>query len=290
MSHGGAAPVVCTLFICGLLAVGCVGQEPRSTSVGGSDQAGLDEDSLSDRIAAAAVVDLSYPFDEQTIYWPTAGRFELIRESAGYTDAGYFYAANRFAAAEHGGTHLDSPIHFFEGGDTTDEIPLSKLIGKGVVVDVSDLCADNPDFQITIDDLERWEEEHHRALTGSLVLLKTGWGRFWPHRETYLGTAETGEAAVPKLHFPGLAPEAAEWLTEERSILAVGIDTASIDFGQSRLFGSHVALFKHNTPVFENVANLNRLPPFGFILVALPMKIGGGSGGPLRIVALIDRQ
>jgi len=290
MSDCGAEPILFTLFICGLLAVGCVSQEHSSMSASGSDRAGVAEGSLSDRIAAAAVVDLSYPFDEQTIYWPTAGRFELIQESAGYTDAGYFYAANRFAAAEHGGTHLDSPIHFFEGGDTTDEIPLSKLIGEGVVVDVSDMCADNPDFQVSIDDLKRWEEEHDRVLTGTLVLLKTGWGRFWPHRETYLGTAELGEAAVPKLQFPGLAPEAAAWLTEQRSILAVGIDTASIDFGQSRLFGSHVALFKHNTPVFENVANMNRLPPFGFTLVALPMKIGGGSGGPLRIVALIDHQ
>jgi kynurenine formamidase len=238
-------------------------------------------------LARARWVDLTYAFDEQTIYWPTASSFELIRGHAGQTEAGYYYAANDFSAAEHGGTHLDSPIHFYESGMPADEIPLRRLIGEGVVIDVSERCAAAPDYQISVDDLRGWEEAQGRELTDTLVLLRTGWGGRWPERERYLGTAEFGDEAVAKLHFPGLHPEAARWLAEERSVRAVGIDTASIDYGQSKLFASHVALFEHDIPVFENVASLDALPDQGFTVVALPMKIRGGSGGPLRIVALL---
>ena len=118
-------------------------------------------------------------------------------------------------------------------------------------------------------------------------MLRTGFGKYYPDRKNYLGTDERGAAAVPKLHFPGLDPAAAKWLTEHRSIHAIGLDTASIDRGQSTLFESHRTLFEHNVPAFENVANLDRLPVKGFTVIALPMKIGGGSGGPLRIVAVL---
>ncbi|MCM3900094.1 MAG: cyclase family protein, partial [Pyrinomonadaceae bacterium] len=104
----------------------------------------------------------------------------------------------------------------------------------------------------------------------------------------YLGTEERGAEAVAKLHFPGLHPDAARWLAANRSIKAIGLDTASIDFGQSTLFESHRILFDKNIPAFENVANLDRLPPKGFSVIALPMKIKGGSGGPLRIVAILN--
>lgn len=243
--------------------------------------------SMEESLVDAEWIDLTHPFDEETIYWPTASGFELHRGPAGQTEAGFYYAANQFAAAEHGGTHIDSPIHFFETGATVDEIPLRRLIGEGVVVDVSEKCAEDPDYQILAEDLLAWEEKHGRTLDDTLILLRTGWGRFWPDRERYLGTADLGDEAVAKLRFPGLHPDAARWLVDQRSIRAIGLDTASIDFGQSTLFESHVALFEHDVPVFENVASLEALPEEGFYLVALPMKIGGGSGGPLRIVALV---
>lgn len=242
---------------------------------------------LDARLAGAEWVDLTHSFDEQTIYWPTASGFELQRGPAGYTDKGFYYVANGFAAAEHGGTHIDSPIHFFEDGDTVDEIPLRRLIGAAVVVDVSARCLGNPDYQISVADLTRWEKEQEHDLSDKLVLLRTGWGAYWPDRGRYLGTAELGAGAVARLHFPGLHPAAARWLVEHRAVRAVGIDTASIDFGQSQLFESHVALFAHGVPVFENVANLDTLAAHGFLVIALPMKIGGGSGGPLRIVAML---
>lgn len=235
-------------------------------------------------------VDLTHSFDEQTIYWPTEKGFELERGPAGITPNGYYYSANRFCSAEHGGTHIDAPIHFFEGRNTLDAIPLRQLMGRGALIDASVQCAKDANHQITIDDLVRWENKHSQRLDEAIVLLRTGFGAFWPNSAKYLGTEDRGPLAVAKLHFPGLHPEAAKWLAQNRSVKAVGIDTASIDFGQSTHFQSHVTLFERNIPALENVAHLERLPETGFTVLALPMKIRGGSGGPVRIVALLDSK
>ncbi|HEX5103854.1 MAG TPA: cyclase family protein [Pirellulaceae bacterium] len=238
-------------------------------------------------LASGRFVDLSHPFDETTIYWPTEAGFVLERGNNGVTPKGYYYAANRFRAAEHGGTHIDAPVHFSEGGHTVDQIELSRLIGEAVVIDVSAKCEQDRDYLIGVADLRAWEEEHHRQLVDVIVLLRTGWAKRWPDRKSYLGTEARGPDAVAELHFPGLAPEAARWLVENRAPKAVGIDTASIDYGQSTHFQTHVTLCEHNVPGFENVANLDELPAEGVLVMALPMKIAGGSGGPLRIVACV---
>lgn len=238
-------------------------------------------------LAARRVVDLSHPFDEQTIYWPTAEGFRLRVDSKGRTAGGFHYEANSFSTAEHGGTHLDAPIHFAEGRRTVDEIPLEQLIGPGIVVDVREACARDRDHLVTTTELEAFEREHGRIPEGAIVLLRTGFGRFWPDREQYMGTAERGTQAVAKLRFPGLDPEAARWLVRERAIGAVGLDTPSIDRGRSTTFETHQVLATANVPALENVANLELLPPAGFEVVALPMKIRGGSGGPVRIAALL---
>jgi kynurenine formamidase len=230
-------------------------------------------------------IDLTHPFDERTIYWPTERGFAFEQGANGPTSKGYYYAANRFASAEHGGTHLDAPRHFSATGRTTDEIPLDRLVGEAVVVDVSRRCAADPLYEVTADDLVAWEAAHHRQLVDVIVLIRTGWASRWPDRTAYLGTAATGPAAVAALKFPGLAPTAARWLADHRRVRAIGIDTASIDHGPSTHFGAHVALCGGNIPVFENVAALDRLPDTGAFVAALPMKIAGGSGGPLRIVA-----
>lgn len=233
------------------------------------------------------IIDLTHTFDRDTVYWPTEAGFKLIREKAGITEKGYYYAANRFVAAEHGGTHIDAPIHFSQTGKTVDQIPLERLVGEAVIVDVARSCAEDPDYQVGVGDLRRWETDHKRQLIDVIVLLKTGYGRHWRDRERYLGTDKMGPEAVADLHFPGLDPVAARWLVEQRAIKAIGIDTASIDHGQSQDFGSHVTLFKHGVPAFENVANLDELPTEGATVFALPMKIGGGSGAPLRIIAMV---
>ncbi len=234
------------------------------------------------------LIDLTHPFDEQTIFWPTEEGFSLERVSRGITPRGYFYSANRFHMAEHGGTHLDAPIHFYRNKETVDGISLERLIGPGVVIDVRSQCRQNPDYQIGIDDFQAWEKRFRSRLDDVIILLDTGFGRYWPDRARYLGTEETGPAALAKLHFPGLHPKAARWLVEHRSIKAIGLDTASIDYGQSKEFKAHVTLAKHSIPIFENVARISELPPRDFTIVALPMKIKDGSGGPLRIVAWLD--
>ena len=231
------------------------------------------------------LVDLTYTFNDSTIFWPTAEPFKLHRGSEGMTDKGYFYSAHRISLAEHGGTHIDAPHHFWKPGKTVDELAISRFMGPAIVIDVSDSALANPDYQITVEDLKAWEQQHGRIPDGSIVLLKTGYGRFWPNKKKYLGTAERGAQAVSKLHFPGLHPQAAQWIATKRDIKMIGLDTASIDYGQSTHFKSHINLLKHGIPALENVANVDKLPPSGFTVTALPMKIEGGSGGPVRIIA-----
>jgi kynurenine formamidase len=238
-------------------------------------------------LASARVVDLSHSFNAATVYWPTEQDFRREVTAEGMTDRGYYYASGTITTPEHGGTHLDAPIHFAEGAHTSDRIPLERLIGPAAVVDVSGPAAEDADYRITVADLESWEAEHGRIPDGAIVLFRTGFDAYWGDRARYMGTAERGADAVALLHFPGLHPDAAEWLVRQRAVDAVGIDTPSIDYGQSQAFRSHRILFAENVPAFENVANLDRLPPTGSLVVALPMKIEGGSGGPLRIVAFL---
>lgn len=232
------------------------------------------------------IIDLTHTFSEESVYWVTAKEFQLEEVAKGSTGNGYYYSANNFSTAEHGGTHIDAPIHFAENKQTVDQIPLENLIGTGVKIDVSAKALKNPDYLISIEDLKNWESEHSEIPSQSIVLLYTGYGKYYPNAKKYLGTDERGPNAVKKLHFPGLSPEAASWLIKNRNIKAVGLDTASIDYGQSTNFATHVALMTQNVPAFENVANLEKLPATGFQVIALPMKIKGGSGGPLRIIAI----
>lgn len=231
-------------------------------------------------------VDLTHDFAEDAIYWPTARPFRKETVFEGLTQGGFYYTAYDFATAEHGGTHMDAPIHFAAGRHTADQVPLQRLTGPAVVIDVSAAASRDADHLVSVADLETWEATHGVIASGVIVLLRTGYSKFWPDPGRYLGTTERGAQAVPLLHFPGISAEAARWLTTRR-VAAVGIDTASVDHGQSQDFMAHRILYEANIPGFENVAGLERLPPSGAWVVALPMKIRGGSGAPLRIVAFV---
>jgi kynurenine formamidase len=191
--------------------------------------------------------------------------------------------------AEHGGTHIDAPIHFSNSGQTLDQVPIEHLVGAGVRIDVTAQCARDRDYRISIQDFERWESAHGRIQNRAIVLLDTGFARYWPARQQYLGTELRGQEGIQALHFPGLHPEAAAWLVRERQVKAVGIDTASIDYGQSSKFETHVALLSQNVPVFESLSDLRDLPHRGFDVIALPMKIAGGTGGPLRVISVLPQ-
>jgi kynurenine formamidase len=238
---------------------------------------------------SSRIVDLTHPFNAETVYWPTSpSTFQLERLSDGHTDGGYFYSANAFCSPEHGGTHLDAPIHFAEGGHTTEQIPFDRLIGPAVVIDVSTSAAENPDYRLTRDDVLRFEQAHGAIPRGAIVLLRTGWSRFWPDHRAYLGDDTPGDAS--RLHFPSYGEDAARLLVTDREVAALGVDVASIDYGQSRDFIVHRIAAASNVPGFENLTNLDELPATGAVVIALPMKIEGGSGGPLRAVAIVPAQ
>jgi len=206
-------------------------------------------------------VDLTHPFDETTIYWPTNKTFHLESVFAGRTDKGYWYESNDITASEHGGTHLDAPAHFAEGRWHIDDIPLESLIAPGVVIDIRDRVTNNPDTRILPEDILNWEKIHGRIAQGSIVLILTGWEVFWPNKKLYLGTDKPGDVA--NLHFPGFSKEAAELLSHERKVVAVGLDTPSLDYGQSKDFPAHQVFGAANIPGFENVCQLAKLPPKG---------------------------
>jgi kynurenine formamidase len=265
-----------------VLAAGC-NQDPstRPADAGGPTGAAL--------FPRGTLVDLSHVFDRTTVFWPTAESFRLDKVADGVTPDGYYYAANNFATSEHGGTHLDAPVHFSQGGQSVEQVPLERLFGEAYVVDVGEQSNQDPDHQVSVDDIQRAEAAQGPIPADAIVLLRSGFSRRWPDAKRYLGTAERGDGAVRLLHFPGLHPDAARWLVANRTIKAIGIDTASIDYGQSTLFGSHRVLYERNIPAFENLTALERLPARGAYIVALPMKIGGGSGAPLRAVAIVPR-
>lgn len=233
------------------------------------------------------LVDLTYPYDETTVYWPTSEPFHWKKDAWGVSEAGYWYASASYCTSEHGGTHLDSPIHFAEGRWTAHEIPVSRFVGPAAVIDISEACARQRDYRMAVDDMEAWEARHGKISEGDIVLVRSGWGKFWPDRKQYLGSDKRGDAS--ELSFPGIGREAAELLAE-RKISGIGIDTASIDYGRSRDFIAHQVLNDANIYALEMVANLESLPETGATVIALPMKIWGGTGGPVRIIAVLPSE
>ncbi len=241
---------------------------------------------LAQALMSATWIDLSHDFDEDAVYWPTNVPFKKDTSFYGINDKGFFYASFIFTAEEHGGTHFDAPLHFNGDGKTVEQIPLEQLMGPGVVVDVSEKALANRDYLISAEDLLAWENLYGQIPDGAILLLHTGYAQFWPDPLTYTGTTLKGPEAVAHLRFPGLSPEAAQWLVDNRDISAVGLDTPSIDYGQSTEFMAHRILLGHQLTVYENLNKLDQLPPSGSFIIALPMKIKGGSGAPLRIIAM----
>jgi kynurenine formamidase/SAM-dependent methyltransferase len=231
------------------------------------------------------VLDLTYSFSKDTVYWPTGESFERKDVFRGKTDAGFFYAAGQIAAAEHGGTHMDAPSHFAEKGHAAEDVSPSSLVGPAWILDVREECAKDPDHLVSVDDFMKQTKP---MPPGAIVLVLTGWGRYWPHKRAYLGDDRPGKA--DELRFPGIDPKLAAALAA-RHVRAVGIDTASIDRGSSKVFESHQIFAAQDIPTFENVANLDALL---FVddawIVASPMKIENGTGAPLRLYALAPRE
>lgn len=239
-------------------------------------------------LAAAELIDLTHTFDETTLYWPNSPtRFQHKVLNFGHTEDGWFYSAFSFCSPEHGGTHLDAPIHFHAEGETADQVALENLIAPAAVIDISEKAAADPDYRLTREDVEAFEAAHGQISEGTIVLLRTDWSKRWPDAKAYLGDDRPGR--TDRLHFPSYGEEAARLLIEERGVRVLGVDTASIDYGQSRDFIVHQIAGGHDVSGLENLTNLASLPPKGALVLALPMKIGGGSGGPARVAAIVPQ-
>jgi len=240
-------------------------------------------------LAGLRMVDLGHAYGEETLYWPSrpAAQFELERLSYGETPGGYFYAANRFCAPEHGGTHLDAPVHFARDGMTTDQLALTQLIAPAIRIDVREQTTKDRSYRLQPEDISRFEQKWGVIRPGTIVLLQTGWSKYWPDRKAYFGSESAEDASG--LEFPSYGEEAARILVKDRGVALLGVDTASIDFGRSRDFVVHRIAAAANVGGLENLTNLEQLPETGFHVIALPMKIRGGSGGPVRVVALLPR-
>jgi kynurenine formamidase len=238
------------------------------------------------QIDPAKIVDLTHTFDASTIYWPGEETgFTHEYEKKGMTPGHYFYSSAKYAAPEHGGTHADAPIHFNEHGMTADQVPLADCIGPAAVIDFSARAAKNRDATLSVADVKSYEVEYGPIPDGAIVVARSGWGKYWPDKANYLGTAKPGDVAG--LHFPGYSPEAVEYLLKNRHVNAIAIDTASMDPGTSKNFPVHQLWLGANKPGFENLANADKLPPKGATIFCIPMKIGAGTGGPARIFALV---
>jgi len=243
------------------------------------------------QVGKERILDMTYPFDEKTIYWPTAKPFVLNKVSWGVSPGGWWYASNEFSASEHGGTHADAPIHFAANGRTIDQIPLEEWIGPAVKVDVVQKCSRNRDYLLSVEDLETWEDKHGRIPDGAWVIMYTGIGtKAYPDKEKVLGTEKTGEAAIPELSFPGFSPQAVGFLLKQRNIKGIAIDTPSIDYGKSRDFKVHQILFAADKLALENIANLDKLPAVGATLYVNPMLIRYGTGAPARVFAVFREK
>lgn len=261
LSRAAAAALVgCAAAACSVWVETPDDRRGASAHLGGEAPGPLDLEGYS-------LVDLTHAFGDETVYWPT--------DTAGFA----------LATAEHGGTHIDAPIHFLEGGPDVASIPLEKVIGPAVVIDVTAQAAEDADYRLTVAAVEAHEAVHGRIEPGSIVLLRTGWSARWPDARSYLGDDTPGDAS--QLHFPSYGEAAARLLVEERGAAALGVDVASIDYGASTDFIVHRIVAAANAPGLENLTNLDLLPPRGATVIALPMKISGGSGAPLRAIAIV---
>ncbi len=236
------------------------------------------------------IIDMTYPFSEETIYWPTDKPFTPRVVFRGRTDGGYWYASNEYAASEHGGTHVDAPIHFNEQGRSIGQIPLQEWIGPAAKIDVTAKVLANRDYQLLVEDILAWEKKHGMIPAGAWVVMQSGIdGRFYPDKKGVLATEKSGKAAVAELSFPGFSPEVVSYLLENRTITGIAIDTPSIDPGSSKDFQVHQRLCKAQKLALENIANLDKLPESGAMLYVIPMLIKNGTGAPARVFARLPQ-
>jgi len=268
MSSGFRAMVGCTGLLC-VLAAG-YGQ----TSSSGPSLEGIAS-------GKTRVIDLSYAISDKLVPWPGDAKAFEAKTNATVEKNGYF--TRSFWMLEHYGTHMDAPAHFPPGTITLDQIAVEKFFGPAVVLDATKEAGLDPDYQLSIKKIAEWEQKHGKIPAGAIVVLRTGWSSRWPDVARYRNQDVNG-----KMHFPGYSVEAAKVLLD-RKVSGLGCDTLSIDPGNSPDFPVHHLVLGAGVYQLENLADLSGLPEAGGFLIAAPIKLEGGSGGPVRVLALLAK-
>ncbi|KAK3576185.1 hypothetical protein CHS0354_001204 [Potamilus streckersoni] len=234
------------------------------------------------------VIDMTHTLSPSTVYWPGSPAYNFTQLFRGITQPyGFWYESNFFGTPEHGGTHLDAPAHFAQDGWHLHQIPMDKLAGPGIIINIKDKAANDSDYQVNVDDLMNWESKYGRIPNGSVVLMNSGWALHYPNKTLVFGSSTPNDPS--SFHFPGFHENAANWLINERSVNVIGVDTPSTDYGQSKNFSTHQVLGKTNVPGLENVANLDMVPEDGSARVYVAaLKLHDGSGGPARVFATVE--
>jgi len=237
------------------------------------------------RSGGIEVLDLTHPLDEGSPYWPEGQAASPFHASvvATFDRNGYF--ARLITMPEHFGTHMDAPAHFDPKGLTVDSIPLQNLLAPAVVIDVTREVEADQDYRVRREDLVKWEGQHGKIPAGAVVLVRTGWGARWPSQKRYMNQDAQGV-----LHFPGLSVDVAQYLLDSAHPVAIGIDTASIDYGPSKNFEVHHLTMSAGLYHLENLMHLGALPARGAYVIALPLPFAGGSGSPARVLALVPKS
>ena len=241
------------------------------------------------------VIDLTHVLDDKTppIRLPppkvSPPRFTL-RELSRYDARGEHEYWNAFETGEHVGTHFDAPVHWHTGRELEDvsAVPAQRLIAPASVLDVSDACAGDPDHLVTVDDVQDFERVHGGLPEGGWLLIRTGWDRRYGDERSFLGLDEEDRP-----HWPGVTVECARWLADEAPVIGLGIDCIGTDAASSHEFDpphpAHHFLHGAGKYGMSLLANLHRLPAVGAVVIAAPLRIGGGSGSPMRALALVAR-
>jgi kynurenine formamidase len=276
----GALLLVALLTAAGCTVAGSVNDEAGDTGAAAATVA-------LPTLDGATLVDLTHPLSPESLYWPNGSAFEYEREIWGAGEDGLWYAMGKFTTPEHLGTHLDAPIHFAPDVWTNADIPIDRLFGPAVVIDIAARAETDPDAVLEVADIDAWEGQHSEIPAGTIVLVRSGWSTRWPDWNAYYGSDDPFDTTT--LHFPGVSAAAAAVLVA-RGAHGVGIDTASIDPGISTGFEAHRVLAEGQLYNLENLTGLEQLPEVGAYLIALPIKIAGGSGGPARVIAALPAR
>ena len=245
------------------------------------------------RSGAIEVVDLTSPLSHQTPIlelppeFGQTARFEL-EEISRYDDRGPAWYWNNFRTGEHTGTHFDAPNHWATNKDGADiaSVPATDFLRPAAVLDFADRVAEDPDFLVEVDDIEKWQDEHGAIPDGGWLLFRTGWERRSTQREM-INADDTGP------HSPGLSAACARWVAEESPAIGIGVETVGTDAGAAHsfepAFPCHALLLGADKYGLTQLRNLGQLPPTGALVLATPLPIVGGSGSPARVIAFVER-